>query len=47
MRTSIPLQRGGQPHEIIGAALYLATNASTYTTGAIIKVDGGSAYAPA
>ena len=46
-RTSIPLQRGGQPHEIIGAALYLATNASTYTTGAILKIDGGAAYAPA
>lgn len=38
----IPLQRGGQPHEIVGAALYLASEASSFTTGAIIAVDGGS-----
>lgn len=44
---SIPLQRGGEPHEIAGAALYLASDASSYTTGAIIKIDGGSAFAPA
>lgn len=43
----IPLRRGGQPSEIVGAALYLATEASSYTTGAVIKVDGGAAYAPA
>ena len=46
-RTSIPLQRGGEPHEVVGAALYLASEASSYTTGAIIKIDGGSAFAPA
>lgn len=45
-RTSIPLERGGQPGEIVGAALYLASDASSYTTGAIIKIDGGSAYTP-
>src|SRR3954449_226643 len=44
---SIPLRRGGQPHEVVGAALYLASNASSYTTGAVIKIDGGAAYAPA
>jgi NAD(P)-dependent dehydrogenase (short-subunit alcohol dehydrogenase family) len=41
-KESIPLQRGGQPHEIVGAALYLASAASSYTTGALIAVDGGS-----
>jgi NAD(P)-dependent dehydrogenase (short-subunit alcohol dehydrogenase family) len=43
----IPLQRGGEPHEIVGAALYLASPASSYTNGAIIKVDGGLAHSPA
>ncbi len=34
------LGRGGEPHEIVGAALYLASNASSYTTGALINIDG-------
>jgi NAD(P)-dependent dehydrogenase (short-subunit alcohol dehydrogenase family) len=43
-RENIPLRRGGEPEEVIGAALYFASNASSYTTGAILKIDGGSAY---
>ena len=35
------LQRAGEPEEIVGAALYFATDASSYTTGAILRVDGG------
>lgn len=41
---SIPLARGGEPREIVGAALYLASDASSFTTGAIIKIDGGLAW---
>ncbi len=40
-RATFALQRGGQPHEIVGAALYFATDASSFTTGAILRVDGG------
>ncbi len=43
-KTMIPLRRGGRPEEVVGAALYFASAASSFTTGAILKVDGGSAY---
>lgn len=46
-RTLIPLQRGGEPHEVVGAALYFAADASSYTTGAVLKIDGGLAFPPA
>jgi NAD(P)-dependent dehydrogenase (short-subunit alcohol dehydrogenase family) len=44
LRKMIPLGRGGEPEEIVGAALYLASDASRYTTGTILKIDGGAAY---
>jgi NAD(P)-dependent dehydrogenase (short-subunit alcohol dehydrogenase family) len=37
----IPAQRPGQPEDLIGATLLLASNASAYLTGQIINVDGG------
>ncbi|GAA2848630.1 SDR family oxidoreductase [Pseudonocardia halophobica] len=35
------LGRVGEPHEIVGTALYLASDASSFTTGAVFPVDGG------
>lgn len=40
--TQIALKRGGEPDEVVGAALYLASDHASYTTGAIIRIDGGS-----
>jgi NAD(P)-dependent dehydrogenase (short-subunit alcohol dehydrogenase family) len=37
----IPMNRIAQPEEIVGAILYLASPAASYTTGAEINVDGG------
>jgi NAD(P)-dependent dehydrogenase (short-subunit alcohol dehydrogenase family) len=34
------LRRPGHPHEIITAALYLASPASSFTTGSLLRVDG-------
>ncbi len=41
-----PLRRLGEPHEIVGTALYLASDASSFTTGAVLNVDGGIGVAP-
>jgi NAD(P)-dependent dehydrogenase (short-subunit alcohol dehydrogenase family) len=41
MQAAIPMRRFGEPPEIVGAALYLASDASAYTTGADIAVGGG------
>ena len=40
-KANYALGRGGQPHEIVGAALYFASDASTYTTGSTLNIDGG------
>jgi NAD(P)-dependent dehydrogenase (short-subunit alcohol dehydrogenase family) len=33
--------RAGTPEEVVTTALYLASPASSYTTGSLIRVDGG------
>ncbi len=40
--TTMALRRGGQADEVVGAALYFASKASSFTTGAILRVDGGT-----
>jgi NAD(P)-dependent dehydrogenase (short-subunit alcohol dehydrogenase family) len=40
-----PLQRAGHPNEVVGAALYFATDLSRFTTGSLLAVDGGMAVA--
>jgi 3-oxoacyl-[acyl-carrier protein] reductase len=37
----VPLQRYGTVDEIAGAAVYLASDAAAYVTGAVLAVDGG------
>jgi NAD(P)-dependent dehydrogenase (short-subunit alcohol dehydrogenase family) len=39
----VPLRRIGEPDEVVGTVLYLASEASSFTTGAVIPVTGGAA----
>jgi NAD(P)-dependent dehydrogenase (short-subunit alcohol dehydrogenase family) len=41
MRAKIPMRRIGHASEVVGAALYLASDASSFVTGQTIFVDGG------
>jgi len=38
-RDKIPMGREGEPHELKGAFLYLASDASSYTTGTFLRVQ--------
>jgi NAD(P)-dependent dehydrogenase (short-subunit alcohol dehydrogenase family) len=37
----IPMRRPGEPDELVGMALLMASNASSYLTGTTVNVDGG------
>jgi NAD(P)-dependent dehydrogenase (short-subunit alcohol dehydrogenase family) len=41
VRSGQALRRLGEPAEIVGAVLYLASGAASYTTGTVMAVDGG------
>ena len=42
----IPLARLGQPEDIVGGVIYLASDASLYVTGETLVIDGGLAIKP-
>ena len=41
VKTSVPMQRGGQPEEVAGAILWLLSQEASYITGTILDVSGG------
>ena len=41
-----PMARGGEEHELDGALLFLASDASTFVTGTTLVVDGGMVLYP-
>jgi gluconate 5-dehydrogenase len=41
VKRRIPLQRWGEPSEIAGAAVFLASDAASYVNGHVLTVDGG------
>ena len=38
---NIPMRRGGEPHEVAGAIVWLLSDEASFTTGAFIDIGGG------
>jgi len=38
----LALKRCGEPEEVVGAAMFFATSASSFATGALLRLDGGT-----
>ena len=45
LATRIPLRRFGQPDELVGAVIFLASDAASYVTGQVLTVDAGLSVA--
>mgnify|MGYP001818417220 CR=1 FL=1 len=41
IRRHVPLKRWGEPADMAGTAIFLASKAAAYVSGAVIPVDGG------
>jgi len=41
LQSKIPMQRGGQPHEVAEAILWLASDKSSFVTGSFLDIAGG------
>lgn len=41
VKSEVPLQRWGKPEELVGAAIFLSSDAASYVNGHTIYVDGG------
>jgi NAD(P)-dependent dehydrogenase (short-subunit alcohol dehydrogenase family) len=41
MMIRVPMARAGEPHELVKAAIFLGSDASSYVTGVLLPVDGG------
>jgi NAD(P)-dependent dehydrogenase (short-subunit alcohol dehydrogenase family) len=37
----VPVKRGGQPEEIVGPVVFLASGMASYVNGVVLPVDGG------